>query len=84
MPLVNDLCKILISYLEKRKDYFLNSNILFPTAFGNNMQHRYIYEIFYKVRSKLDFKFTPHTLRHTFATECVRKNINIYNISRIL
>ena len=36
------------------------------------------------IRKRISFYFTWHQLRHTFATELVRNNFDIYNISRIL
>lgn len=36
------------------------------------------------LRYCLTFHFTWHQLRHTFATELVKHNFDIYNISRIL
>ncbi len=37
-----------------------------------------------KIRTCITFHFTWHQLRHTFATELVRNNFDIYNISSIL
>ncbi len=37
-----------------------------------------------KIRYCISFHFTWHQLRHTFATELVRNNFDIYNISKIL
>jgi len=37
-----------------------------------------------RLRYCISFHFTWHQLRHTFATELVRNNFDIYNISRIL
>lgn len=37
-----------------------------------------------RIRECLTFHFTWHQLRHTFATELVRNNFDVYNISRIL
>lgn len=37
-----------------------------------------------RLRECLTFHFTWHQLRHTFATELVRNNFDVYNISRIL
>jgi site-specific recombinase XerD len=41
-------------------------------------------KIIKKIRYYISFHFTWHQLRHTFATELVRNNFDIYNISRIL
>jgi site-specific recombinase XerD len=37
-----------------------------------------------RLRYCISLHFTWHQLRHTFATELVRNNFDIYNISRIL
>ena len=37
-----------------------------------------------RIRECITFHFTWHQLRHMFATELVRNNFDIYNISRIL
>jgi len=37
-----------------------------------------------KIRANTSFHFTWHQLRHTYATELVRNNFDIYNISQIL
>lgn len=37
-----------------------------------------------KIRTNISFYFTWHQLRHTFATELVRNNFDIFNISQIL
>ncbi len=84
VPMIYKLSDLLIPYLCKKKSVKIKTNILFPTRFRWNMQHRDIYNILNKIKWQLDFKLTPHMFRHTFATELVRKNINIYNISRIL
>lgn len=48
------------------------------------MQKRDIYKIFLKIKNNLSFDFTPHMLRHTFATELIRKDVDIYKVSKVL
>lgn len=84
VPLLNILWDKLIPYLIKRKRSKINSTYLFPTRFNHAMQHRDIYEITKKINANINFKVTPHMFRHTFATELIRKNENIYNVSKIL
>lgn len=84
IPLVNTLSDFLIDYLLKKKRSRVITDIIFPTRFWWVLQHRDIYEIFKKVKSWLSFSFTPHMLRHTFATELVRKKIDIYSIAKVL
>lgn len=84
IPLTNTLSDFLIKYLLKKKKSRSIWDILFPTRFWWKLQHRDIYNIVKKIKTKLSFSFTPHMLRHTFATELVRKNVNLYNISKVL
>lgn len=83
IPLLEILYIKLLPYLDLF-DLNMKNGYLFPSRYGFILQKRDIYNIFKKVTCKLSFKLTPHMLRHTFATELVRKNVNIYNVSRIL
>lgn len=79
------LVKILHQYLKKRnKEYQYDSGFFFPTVHGNALQKRDMQVIIKKIRYCISFHFTWHQLRHTFATELVRNNFDIYNISKIL
>jgi len=84
VPLSNEILDIFIEYLLFRKKQYFNSEYFFPSKSGLKVQHRDIYLIFKKVQERSLLKITPHMLRHTYATELVRKNINLYNISRVL
>lgn len=84
IPLTYDLSDILIKYLIKKKNSRNISNFVFPTKNGLEMQKRDIYKIFLKIKNNLSFYFTPHMLRHTFATELIRKDVDIYKVSKVL
>lgn len=86
IPISRVLTKKLAQYmLIRNKDYKDNWNSpLFPTFYWNHLQKRDLKMIMAKLRESLSFYFTWHQLRHTFATELVRNNFDIYNISRIL
>lgn len=84
IPISNTLLKILYSYLKERKKYFTDDLYLFPTIKGNLLQQRDMRSIIEKIRKWITFYFTWHQLRHTFATELVRNNFDVYNISQIL
>lgn len=84
IPLVSPLANQIVNYYFSRSSLNLKSDYLFISWYDKQMTNRNIYNIFSKINESLDFHFTPHMCRHTFATELVRKNINIYNISRIL
>lgn len=84
IPLTYKLSDILIKYLIFKKRSRIITDILFPTRFLWLLQHRDVYSIITKIKSWLDFSFTPHMFRHTFATELLRKKVDIYSISKIL
>lgn len=84
VPLVNKLHLYLKKYLDVRNKIDFKKNIMFPTYLGNNLQYREIYNINKFLQDKLWFKVSTHMFRHTFATELVKKNLNLYNISQIL
>ena len=86
VPLSKEISKIISVYLkDRKKDFSLNGDsFLFPTVYWNSLQKRDMRFMINKLRKCITFHFTWHQLRHTFATELVRNNFDIYNISRIL
>lgn len=86
IPISAQLTRTLAKYLViKNKDFETKSDMpLFPTAFWNHLQERELRKVINRIREKISFYFTWHQLRHTFATELVRNNFDIFNISRIL
>jgi site-specific recombinase XerD len=63
-----------------RSDYF------FCTMKGKRLSDRYIQNmvIRYGQRAKIEKKISPHTLRHTYATEYYRRTRDIETLRRIL
>lgn len=84
VPLSYDLSDILIKYLLKKKKVITSWTYIFPTKYWNQLQKRDIYNIIKKLKENLSFGFTPHMLRHTFATELVRKDLDVYKVAKIL
>ena len=76
--------RLLHTYLKKRHKSYTNDGYVFPTAYGNQLQKRDMRTMIDRIRECVSFHFTWHQLRHTFATELVKHNFDIYNISRIL
>lgn len=83
VPLCEELKHHLVEYYFQRVKY-KNLVPLFPTYFGNRLQHREIYTMLWKIKKQLPFDVTPHMLRHTFASHCIQKGVNVYNVSRVL
>ncbi len=86
IPLNKEIVKILHHYCKERKKSFVIDEELplFPTVYGNHLWIRDMRRIIERLRECVRFHFTWHQLRHTFATELVRNNFDIYNISQIL
>lgn len=84
VPINQKLLKILHSHIKKLNKEFHGCEYLFPTMNWNPLQKRDMYKIIKKIRYHITFYFTWHQLRHSFATELVRNNFDIYNISQIL
>jgi len=84
VPLDNALIKLLHHYMKRARTQLHDEGFLFPTVHGNALQGRDMRRMIEKIRYSISFHFTWHQLRHTFATELVRNNFDIYNISRIL
>ncbi len=76
--------KLLHHYLKKVRANLYDDGFLFPTIHGNVLSGRDMRTIIDRIRYCISFHFTRHQLRHTFATELVRNNFDIYNISKIL
>lgn len=84
IPLSKEIVKILYNYKKDRETILRKSEYFFPTIKGNILQQRDMRAIIEKIRKWITFYFTWHQLRHTFATELVRNNFDVYNISQIL
>ena len=63
-----------------------NSGYFFSTLDGSKVNTRYIQDMVgrYRERSEIDKNVTPHTLRHTFATQFYRQTKDIETLRKIL
>jgi len=59
---------------------------VFTTLKGKKLKNRYVREMVYRTTDKADInkKVSPHTLRHTFATDLYRKTNNIRMVQKAL
>lgn len=84
IPLTKESIKELYNYLKERKKVFIKSDYIFTSVYWNQIQRKDMQKLINKIRENISFHFTWHQLRHTYATELVKNNFDIYNISKIL
>jgi len=78
---------LLIDYLKAWKDIKpKNTDYFFTTLEGKQLSTRYLCDMIkrYGKRAKINKIISPHTLRHTFATEYYRQTKDIETLRRIL
>jgi DNA-binding Xre family transcriptional regulator len=89
VPMDNDIIRACQEWLQVRPE----SNYFFCTLEGNIMDQRYIREVCYRISEKAGVYIqdgaekkpvSPHKLRHTFLTECLREgDFNIREVQEL-
>lgn len=81
---------ILYPYIEKfallRNQTFFNkqSDFFFCSTYWAKLTEKNLYRVFKKLKEKTWFDVTTHRFRHTYATELIRNNIDVFNVSKVL
>lgn len=68
-------------YLQTRQD---NNPALFLTDGGKRIRPGTVQETFKSIRKQTGFECHPHTIRHSFATNLLQTNTNLYYVSKML
>lgn len=77
--------KVPASFIFRTKEKNKLGVFLFPTSTGKKQDRRYIHRVVSLYGKKLFFKkVSPHTFRHSFATEKIRKTGKIKAVSKYL
>jgi integrase/recombinase XerD len=77
---------VLIDRWKERRAMLPRSDYLFCTLKGGKVGVRYMEAMFQRMRrrAKIETRCTPHTLRHTFATELLGEGFNIREVQEAL
>ncbi len=61
-----------------------NTNSFFSSVNGAKLTYKNMYSVFNRLSEQTGFHIRTHNFRHTFATELIRNNIDVYNVSQVL
>jgi len=82
IPLPKKLQDTLQGWFEIRKK--LPGETVFCDAYGWELQSRAISDVFNRISRTLGMNVHPHLLRHSYASLCVKKWVNIYSIQQAM
>jgi len=89
VPMTDYVCSLIKKYLEQDRDFFLqeqDSPYVFLTKNGQAVSREQVYQIVQKVakNSTVIKHFSPHSLRHTFATHLLENGADLRSIQELL
>lgn len=89
IPIGDYATEILNEYIHKYRDLFIKKNqtdYLFLNNHGNKLTRQGLFKIIKKIAQEKNIKtnFSPHTLRHSFATHLLQNGADLLTIQELL
>ncbi len=58
------------------------NEVIFKNIYGGPMAERTFHTIFHHISRKMGKNIYPHLLRHTYASHCILKGVDIYTLQK--